>query len=54
MEAKQILEIVQDFTQWKGDSYRLAYLIADAQKEAAAKIAEEHDELEIADMIRGS
>lgn len=30
---KRILELVADFSQWKGDSYRLAVLVAEAQKE---------------------
>lgn len=30
---KTILAIVNDFSAWKGDSFRLAVLIAEAQKE---------------------
>lgn len=30
---KRILDLVGDFTQWKGDSYKLAALVADAQKQ---------------------
>lgn len=30
---KRILELVADFSQWKGDTYRLAMLVAEAQKE---------------------
>lgn len=30
---KTILEIVNDFAQWKGDPFRLANLIVEAQKE---------------------
>jgi hypothetical protein len=30
---KSILEIIADFSQWKGDSYRLAALIVEQQKE---------------------
>jgi len=38
---KSILAIVSDFSQWKGDTYRLAALVADAQREAdKSKLAE--------------
>lgn len=30
---KRILEIVSDFSAWKGDSYRLAMLVSEKQKE---------------------
>lgn len=30
---KSIIEIVNDFAQWRGDSFRLANLIVEAQKE---------------------
>lgn len=30
---KSILEIIADFSQWKGDTYRLAALIVERQKE---------------------
>lgn len=30
---KRILELVADFQQWKGDSYRLAALVAELQKD---------------------
>ncbi len=30
---KPILEIISDFQQWKGDSYRLAALVAEQQKQ---------------------
>lgn len=30
---KRILELVADFNQWKGDSYKLAALVAEKQKE---------------------
>ena len=30
---KSILEIISDFHLWKGDTYRLASLIVEAQKE---------------------
>jgi hypothetical protein len=30
---KRILDLVGDFSQWKGDSYKLAALVAEQQKE---------------------
>lgn len=30
---KCLLELIADFPQWKGDTYRLAVLIAERQKE---------------------
>jgi len=30
---REILELVSDFAQWKGDSYRLAVLVMEKQKE---------------------
>lgn len=30
---KRILDIIADFAQWKGDTYRLASLIVEKQKE---------------------
>lgn len=30
---KRILDLIADFQQWKGDSYRLATLIVELQKE---------------------
>jgi len=30
---KRILELIADFALWRGDTYRLAMLIAEAQKE---------------------
>lgn len=30
---KRILELVGNFSLWKGDSYRLAHLVAELQKE---------------------
>lgn len=35
---KRILELVGDFSSWKGDSYRLAVLIAEMQKEIDREI----------------
>lgn len=30
---KRILDLIADFPQWKGDSYRLAALVSELQKE---------------------
>lgn len=30
---KRILALISDFAQWKGDTYRLASLVAELQKE---------------------
>jgi len=30
---KRILDLIADFPQWKGDSYRLATLVVELQKE---------------------
>lgn len=30
---REILDLVSDFAQWKGDSYRLAVLVMEKQKE---------------------
>lgn len=54
METKQILEIVNDVTIWKGDVYKLAYAIVEAQKEFDAVIAETAEQQEVADLIRSS
>ena len=43
---KRILELIGDFPQWKGDSYRLATLILEKQKEIDREklIAAGHDD----------
>jgi hypothetical protein len=30
---KRILELIADFSQWKGDTYRLASMVVELQKE---------------------
>ena len=30
---KNVLALISDFTQWKGDTYRLAALVVDLQKQ---------------------
>ncbi len=49
---KNILEIVDDFSAWRGNSFTLASLIAEAVKENCASAVEaEHPEA--ASLIRG-
>jgi hypothetical protein len=50
---RQILDIVNDFSQWRGNSFTLAKLIAELVKETAATKAEELEGAEIAQAIRG-
>jgi hypothetical protein len=42
---KRILSLISDFSQWKGDTYRLAQLVAELQKEIdREKLAETYPE----------
>jgi hypothetical protein len=54
MNAKRILEIVSDMSMWRGDVYKLAYAIAEEQKEVSAIIAEETGHPDTAELIRAS
>lgn len=49
---KQILEIVNDFNQWRGNSFTLAKLIAELVRESASEKAAELGNEEIAQAIR--
>lgn len=49
---KHILDLVADFAQWKGDSYRLAALVAEKQKEIDAKKLEAAEMPEAAEIVR--
>lgn len=53
MDSRQIKAIVDDFSQWRGNTYTLAALIAEAQKESDAQAAEAAGQQELADQIRG-
>jgi hypothetical protein len=53
MDAKQIKALVDDFSQWNGNAYTLATLVAAAQREADADKAEAAGQQELADQIRG-
>lgn len=52
MDARRLLEIVQDFKEWRGDVYKLAVLVASEQRETDAQKAEEAGQQELADLIR--
>jgi predicted negative regulator of RcsB-dependent stress response len=53
MDAREIKAIVDDFSQWKGNAYTLATLIAAAQRESDANKADAAGQSELADQIRG-
>lgn len=48
---KEILEIVNDFSQWRGNSFTLAVLVSEFVKERAAQAIEEYPEA--AEIVRG-
>lgn len=50
MTTKELIELVNDFSQWKGDTFRLASLVMHRQREDDAVLAESVPE--IADAIR--
>lgn len=54
MDAKQIKAAVDDFGQWKGNAYTLASIVAQAQRESDAVLAEAAGQQELADNIRSS
>lgn len=39
---KRILDLIADFPQWRGDTYRLAVLVAELQKEITREKLVEH------------
>lgn len=49
---KQILDVVTDFSLWKGDTYRLAALIAEKQKEIDAGKLEAAELPDAAEIVR--
>lgn len=49
---KTIIDLVADFSQWKGDMYRLAALVAAAQKEKIADKLEAAGYPEAAELVR--
>ena len=54
MTSKEIIELVSDFSVWQGNTYTLAVLIAQRQREDDALIAEGAGQQEVADSIRVS
>ena len=52
MEAKRLIELVQQAEAEQGDYYRLAALIVEAQKDFDAGLAESMGSPEIAQIIR--
>ena len=52
MDAKRILEMVQNFNQWRGDVYRLAVYIAAEQRSTDAAKADAAGYPDLADQIR--
>ena len=52
MTVAQVLEVVQDFSQWRGDVYKLAMIIRERQKEDDAVLVETKSP-EAAQDIRG-
>ncbi len=47
------MDLIADFAQWKGDTYRLASLIATKQKEIDADNLEAAGMPEAAEIVRG-
>jgi phage protein U len=54
MTNKEIIELVADFPAWQGNTYALAVLIAQRQREDDAVLAEGMGQQEVADSIRAS
>lgn len=50
---KAIVDLVADFAQWRGDTYRLAALVAEKQKQADADKLDAAAMPEAAEIIRG-
>ena len=49
---KQILDLVADFSQWKGDTYRLAALISEKQKQIDAEKLDAAEMPDAAEIVR--
>lgn len=50
---KMLLDLIADFSQWKGDTYRLAAMIAAKQKEIDADKLDAAGMPEAAEIVRG-
>jgi hypothetical protein len=51
MHAKKIMEIVDDYQSWRGNSFTLATMVSEAAKQHAADIAVEAGNEAIAQLI---
>lgn len=54
MDAKKILDTIAEISAWKGDVYKLAYVIADAQKEESAALLDREGYHDLAELVRGA
>ena len=52
MKAQELLLLVQDFAQWKGDVYRLAVIVAEKQRMEDADKVEAAGYTDLAEEIR--
>jgi hypothetical protein len=52
MNAKDLKAIVDDYPRWRGNSYALATIIAEAQRDETLQKIEEAGQQELADQIR--
>lgn len=50
---RQIIDLVNDFNVWRGNSFTLATLVAQLVKEKAVEIVEADGHTETADKLRG-
>ena len=54
MTNKEMLELVNDFRAWGGNTFTLAMMIVQRQREDDAGLAEEHGANEVAEAIRSA
>ncbi len=54
MTSKELIELVADFSAWQGNTYTLAVLIAQRQRDDDAAIAESMGQQEVAAAITAS
>lgn len=52
MTTKELLEMVNDFRSWSGNTYTLAVMVANRQREDDAIIAESFEQQSVAEAIR--
>jgi hypothetical protein len=52
MDAKRILEIVQNVKEWRGDVFKLAVMVSAEQRETDAVKADNAGQPELAEQIR--